>query len=168
MNKKTLIKLLRKALMYRVSAKLDIYTKQFGCSDKEISERMGMSSNWLNDVKNNTEDITISSLARFFSVIYEGSPQEKFIIDSSIHKKVSKEDLLFYFFDQKILAIAGLINEIYDETTESSFVRIIRTDMTLYADLKSDWGGLTNKNKLSSEEVETMNKLKELIEGVEN
>ncbi|KOO42600.1 helix-turn-helix domain-containing protein [Priestia koreensis] len=133
----TLKKLMRKALIFNLMNNLNKIIRKAGMSHRELSERSGQSSNWFNDAYNNSEDITISSLAKVFGVL-----NEKVNISS-----YQLTDL----FDKQIIQISSTLSSLVDEN-EQSIQTFILSQPSLFSDLLADWAALNEKNKLTSDE----------------
>ena len=149
MRKDVLLKLIKKALIYRLMANLDRFINAAELTHREISSSTAKSQSWFNDAFNNNEDIYISTLTKVLSVIHE------------------KHDLTQYrlidIFDQKILKIALTLCRISDEDDDEHIRNYICSEKSFFLDLFGDWASINYKNKLNEEEKEVMLQVKDLI-----
>lgn len=146
-EKAVILKLLRKALLYRLMDSLNHLISEAKLTHRAVSNRMGKKDNWFNDAYNNNEDVYISSFTGVLSVI----GQE---IDL-------KERKLISLFDEKILEIATLIGKLSDED-ESYIGDFVQADKNIFIDVLGDWASMAYKNKLSDVEKRVMDQVREL------
>lgn len=160
MDYKMLKTVLTKALLYRMMANLDRLIYESELSDQKLTERMGGKSHtWLNNAKNNAEDIRISSLIRVLAEI-----QDEF--KSSSGKDPLDKRQVSSLFDSTMLEIAKIINECKDGTS-LNVEGLFSDRLNTYKDLKGDWGILKVKKKLSPEELSLIEELTIIVQDKE-
>ncbi len=143
-------KLLRKALLYRLITNIDKIVSTAGISHQELSTNTGRKGNWFNDAYNNNEDIRISSLAKVLSVVNNKIDIKQFSISN--------------LYDEKVLRISSVISSLADENS-LSINDFIFSEKDLFIDLVGDWGSLSSKKKLTSEEESCYQELQRLLKG---
>lgn len=152
-EKTVILKLLRKAMLYRLMDNLNHLISEAKLTHRAVSNRMGNSDNWLNDAYNNNEDIYISSFARVLSVI----GQEMDL----------KEHRLLSLFDGEILKIASLMGRVSDE--DANHIKdLIQADKKIFTDVLGDWASMAYKKKLDYVEKATMDQISDLISEEED
>lgn len=151
-DKTVLLKLLRKALLYRLMNNLNDMILETKLTHRSISNGVGNSDNWFNDAYNNNEDIRISSLLRVLSVIELEFNLKDYTLDT--------------LFDKKILEIGSLINSLSDEN-DKYIKDFIMSDKDMFVDLIGDWASMDYKKKLSEAEQEVFNQVRGYISSEE-
>lgn len=148
-NKKTLLRLLKKSLLYRLMNKLDRLIIDANLTHRDVSHLTGNSHSWFNDAYNNYEDIYISSFIRVLSVI---KPEIDF------YNKLKLNDL----FDESTLIIASIIGKLSDED-ERDIANFIQSDKEIFNEIKVDWMSMEYKNKLNNEEKKVVEQVKNIL-----
>lgn len=147
-DKKVLLKLLKKSLLYRLMDNIDDLISMAELTHREVSNRAGKTNNWFNDAYNNNEDIYISN---FISVLS--------VIDQQYKLKDYK---LMDIFTEKILSISSLISRVHDE--EDDYVKqLIIEEKKLFLDILGDLASMEYRNKLTDKEKEIMKQVRSLI-----
>lgn len=148
-NKKTLLRLLKKSLLYQLMNKLDRLIIDANLTHRDVSHLTGNSHSWFNDVYNNYEDIYISSFMRVLSVI---KPEIDF------YNKLKLNDL----FDESTLKIASMISKLSDEE-ERDIANFIQSDKEIFNEIKVDWMSMKYKNKLNNVEKKVVEQVKNIL-----
>lgn len=154
-DKKVLLKLLKKSMLYRLMDNLDRLVITAKLTHREVSYRTGNSHSWFNDAYNNNEDIRISSFIKVLSVL----KQE---IESLSNPEINFHQEFINLFDDNILKIATMIGEFSDEE-EREIAYFTQFDKGFFNEIIVDWVSMRNTNKLDDEETRVVNQVIDLI-----